>query len=67
MSKLCCPYHAIIEALDAFGEAHSPVNVDDVIDALITIAAEPSARESSWRSVSASSARLAATHPILKH
>ena len=30
----CCLYHAIIKAIDAYSEAHSSVNVDEVIDAL---------------------------------
>jgi hypothetical protein len=36
----CCIYHAIIEALDTYSEAHSPTSVDDIIDALITVTAE---------------------------
>jgi hypothetical protein len=33
-------YHAIINALDRYSEAHCPQNIDDHIDALITVAAE---------------------------
>ena len=40
MPDHCCIYHAIIEALDAYAEAHSPTNVDDIMDALITVTAE---------------------------
>jgi hypothetical protein len=37
----CCLYHAIINALDRYTEAHSsPQNIDDAIDALITVTAE---------------------------
>jgi hypothetical protein len=36
----CCLYHAIIEAIDTYTEAHSPTNVDDVLDVLINITAE---------------------------
>jgi hypothetical protein len=36
----CCLYHAIINALDRYAEAHSPQNINGAIDALITVAAE---------------------------
>jgi hypothetical protein len=29
----CCLYHAIINAIERYKEAHSPQNVDDIIDA----------------------------------
>jgi hypothetical protein len=36
----CCLYHALIDFLDKWAEAHSPMNIDETIDLLITIAAE---------------------------
>ena len=36
----CCMYHAIINAIDRYAEAHSPQNVDDTVDELISIIAE---------------------------
>ena len=39
-TSACCLYHAIIEAIDAYSEAYSPTNVNDIMDALITVTAE---------------------------
>jgi hypothetical protein len=33
-------YHAIIDAIDTYKEAHSPQVLDDIVDDLISIAAE---------------------------